>query len=89
MGNQIFSYIKEDNFEKGHEYILSGKSLNIRNKKGETPLQYACRKNKINFVKLFLMYNCDTHDINKNGESALSLALNHLDSEIAYLLTTK
>ncbi|KAK3710817.1 hypothetical protein LTR37_010041 [Vermiconidia calcicola] len=61
-------------------------SINVRDKIGMTPLQWACRRGDIVAVKLLLQWEADVHLQDRRGRSALHHACRSGDASIVNLL---
>jgi len=78
--------IKYDLFELMLLFIRNKINLNIKNNFNETPLKYACRLNKIIFVKLLLQKGANPNITSPLNYSCLHCAIDNKNLEMVKLL---
>ncbi len=83
----IFTSIKNKDIQSVENYINSGYDLNVRDRYGYTPLNFAAHENNIKIIKLLLNAGVDNVDeVNGWGDTALSKAVGNDNSEMVELL---
>jgi hypothetical protein len=70
----VFGAVREDNVNALRALLDSGRSLELRNVNGETPLIVAARYNAINCLRLLLARGADPSASDPNGNTALGYA---------------
>lgn len=85
--HKLMMYIPNVTLEKFLYYIINDipvEDINIKNKKGWTPLMIVCRKS-LPITKMLLEHNADIHSSEENGFNVLHLVSHSYDGDLSII----
>ena len=82
----LFISAQRDDIEGLRALLNSGRSLNIKNPQGDTPLLVAVKSNAINTTRLLLAHHANPNQSGANGITPIQVARNNGNYQIARAL---